>query len=72
MFGPPEQVGNVFRVEAPGTPTLHAFAVNENPVGELVEIDDGSLYGATVGGTVPGVRNDLPGQPGHGGVRDPL
>jgi uncharacterized repeat protein (TIGR03803 family) len=48
-----QAAGRVFRVEAPATPTLHAFAVNENPVGELVEIDDGSLYGATVGGTAP-------------------
>ena len=54
QLDPRQSVGRVFRVEAPGTfTTLHAFAVNENPVGELVEIDDGSLYGATVGGTAP-------------------
>ena len=47
-------IGTVFRVEANGTrTTLHTFGINEKPVGELVEIDDGSLYGATVGGTVP-------------------
>jgi uncharacterized repeat protein (TIGR03803 family) len=54
QFDPRQTVGRVFRVEANGTlTTLHAFAANENPVGELVEIDDGSLYGATAGGTAP-------------------
>jgi len=46
--------GKVFRVEANGTlTTVHAFQIDGdsfNPVGELVEIDDGSLYGTTAGG----------------------
>jgi uncharacterized repeat protein (TIGR03803 family) len=47
-------VGSVFRVEADGTLTeLHAFGTESAyPVGELVEIDDYSLYGATEGGPV--------------------
>jgi uncharacterized repeat protein (TIGR03803 family) len=44
--------GTIFTALAPGG-TLHTFGDNENPAGELVEIDDGSLYGATVGGTAP-------------------
>ena len=47
--------GSVFRVEANGAlTTLHQFdgSVTANPVGELVEIDDGSLYGTTEGGGV--------------------
>ena len=46
--------GFVFRVEANGTGTvLHQFDVTESafPVAELVEIDDGSLYGTTEGGS---------------------
>ena len=44
-------VGRVFRVEANGTlTTLHTFGTaSGDPIGELVEIDDGSLYGATAG-----------------------
>jgi uncharacterized repeat protein (TIGR03803 family) len=44
-------VGKVFSVEANGTlTTLHTFdTASGDPVGELVEIDDGSLYGATTG-----------------------
>jgi uncharacterized repeat protein (TIGR03803 family) len=49
-----EPVGGVVRVEAGGgLTTIHAFGINEKPVGELVEIDDGSFYGATVGGSMP-------------------
>jgi uncharacterized repeat protein (TIGR03803 family) len=47
--------GYVFRVEANGTLTiLHRFDGTESafPVAELLEIDDGSLYGATAGGNV--------------------
>jgi uncharacterized repeat protein (TIGR03803 family) len=47
--------GSVFRVEASGALTnLHQFdgSVTANPVGELVEIDNGSLYGTTEGGGV--------------------
>jgi uncharacterized repeat protein (TIGR03803 family) len=42
--------GSVFRVEADGTRTvLHEFDGTDsaNPVSELVEVDDGSLYGTT-------------------------
>jgi len=45
--------GEVFRVEANGTRTvLHQFDGTDSafPVAELVEIDDGSLYGTTEGG----------------------
>jgi uncharacterized repeat protein (TIGR03803 family) len=44
--------GYVFRVEANGALTsLHRFGSDtDHPVGELVEIDDGSLYGVTAGG----------------------
>ena len=45
--------GSVFRLEANGTGTvLHQFDGTESafPVAELVEIDDGSLYGTTQGG----------------------
>jgi uncharacterized repeat protein (TIGR03803 family) len=48
--------GDVFRVEANGTRTvLHQFDGIEsgNPVAELVEIDDGSLYGTSAGGPFP-------------------
>ena len=52
--------GYVYRVEANNTLTvLHRFIGTDgaNPVAELVEIDDGSLYGTTRGGGVyePGV-----------------
>jgi uncharacterized repeat protein (TIGR03803 family) len=46
--------GFVFRVEANGTNTvLHQFDGTDSafPVAELVEIDDGSLYGTTEGGS---------------------
>jgi uncharacterized repeat protein (TIGR03803 family) len=46
--------GTVFRLEADNTFTvLHRFtgADSANPVAELVEIDDGSLYGTTRGGS---------------------
>jgi uncharacterized repeat protein (TIGR03803 family) len=49
------QYGVVFRVDANGTGTsLHRFDGTESafPVAELLEIDDGSLYGATAGGNV--------------------
>jgi uncharacterized repeat protein (TIGR03803 family) len=45
--------GSVFRVEANGTLTaLHQFDGTDSafPVAELVEIDDGSLYGTSEGG----------------------
>ena len=48
----PAAFGDVFRVEANGTRTaLHRFDGSDrvNPVAELVEIDDGSLYGTTAG-----------------------
>jgi uncharacterized repeat protein (TIGR03803 family) len=50
----PGRVGRAFRVEADGTlTTLHTFGTESAyPVGELVEIDDGSLYGTTAGGAV--------------------
>ena len=52
--------GGVFRIESNGTVTfLHGFTATDNtayPVGELVEIDDGSLYGATRGGFVPSAQ----------------
>jgi uncharacterized repeat protein (TIGR03803 family) len=47
--------GNVFRVETNGTLTiLHRFDGTESvfPVEELLEIDNSSLYGVTVGGNV--------------------
>jgi uncharacterized repeat protein (TIGR03803 family) len=52
--------GYVYRIEANNTLTvLHRFIGTDgaNPVAELVEIDDGSLYGTTRGGGVyePGV-----------------
>jgi uncharacterized repeat protein (TIGR03803 family) len=45
--------GGVFRMESNGALTsLHGFSgTTAYPVGELVEIDDGSLYGATRGGS---------------------
>ena len=45
--------GTVFRVEANSLTVLHRFDGTEtaNPVAELVEIDDGSLYGTTLGGS---------------------
>jgi len=50
--------GSVFRVDADGTRTvLHQFQFDgsdsANPVSELVEIDDGSLYGVTEGSGGP-------------------
>jgi len=47
--------GNVFKVDANGTLTvLHVFegADSANSVAELVEIDDGTLYGTTAGSGV--------------------
>jgi uncharacterized repeat protein (TIGR03803 family) len=47
--------GSVFRVEAGGAITvIHEFDGTDsvNPVGELVETIDGSLYGVTSGGTL--------------------
>jgi uncharacterized repeat protein (TIGR03803 family) len=56
VFDPTQQnFGGVFRIEASGMVALfHRFDGTEtlNPVGELVEIDDGSLYGVTEGGGV--------------------
>jgi uncharacterized repeat protein (TIGR03803 family) len=55
--------GDVFRVEASGTLTIfHRFAGTESafPVGELLEIDDGSLYGATTGGIVFPAGSGMP------------
>ena len=58
--------GTVFRIETSGSLTvLHRFDGTDtaNPVAELVEIDDGSLYGTTVGGSriVPPPAQQLPG-----------
>jgi uncharacterized repeat protein (TIGR03803 family) len=56
--------GSVFRVEASGggLTTLHSFGTDSAyPVGELVEIDDGSLYGATEGGSMVGPPLQVPG-----------
>jgi uncharacterized repeat protein (TIGR03803 family) len=60
--------GRVFRVEANGTITvLHQFtgADSADPVAELVQIDDGSLYGTTAG-RVPPVSPPPP--PVHGTI----
>jgi uncharacterized repeat protein (TIGR03803 family) len=49
--------GSVFRVEADGTRTvlhqLDGTTDSANPIAELVEIDDGSLYGVTEGSGGP-------------------
>lgn len=51
-------LGSVFKVDASGTRTvLHVFAGGAdgaNPVAELVETNDGGLYGTTEGGDTPG------------------
>ena len=60
--------GTVFRVEANGTLTvLHRFDGTDsaNPVAELVEIDDGSLYGTTARARV---RIDPPPPLTHGTI----
>ena len=62
----PSTYGSVFRVEANGTRTvLHQFDGTDSafPVAELVEIDDGSLYGTTAGGfsIFPDLRGLIPG-----------
>jgi uncharacterized repeat protein (TIGR03803 family) len=58
--------GWVFRVEANGTGTvLHQFDGTDSafPIAELVEIDDGSLYGTTEGGEFifPDPEGPIPG-----------
>ena len=58
--------GIVFRVEANNTlGILHRFVGTDgaNPVAELVEVDDGSLYGTTIGGSLlqPGPQPPIPG-----------
>ena len=77
--------GYVFRVEADATLTVfHRFELPDlaSPVAELVEIDDGSLYGTTQRGLayssghpptpVNNTRNDLPSRPGQRGVHHAL
>jgi uncharacterized repeat protein (TIGR03803 family) len=47
-------VGMIFRVDAGGLTPLHSFSGTDTayPAGELLEADDGSLYGVTTGGVV--------------------
>src|SRR5262245_2606177 len=66
--------GFVFRVESNGTRTdLHEFVGTDSafPAAELVEIDDGSLYGTTEGGfffPTPGVPPPNPPTPIPGAI----
>ena len=63
--------GSVFRVEANSTLTsLHLFDAGDsaNPVAELVEIDDGSLYGTTIGSVALVGPGGPPPPPVHGTI----